>query len=243
MTSVNGTGSKSRLALIPARAGSKRLPNKNILPFDGRPMLAWTVNAALKAECFERVYVSSDSAEILAIAEENGASGLKRPDFLSDDKAGLIDVLKQFLEIFPNCSEVCLLLPNCPLRCAEDIVGALKLFERNTASGVLSVVDYGWTPPFRALQETAHGVEFLMKEWQHQKSQTYPVVKCPTGAVYWARREAVENVDSLYITGLLGYELPWHRGIDIDTSADLILARAIRHCLNTGFDFAEGRGT
>ena len=228
------------IALITARSGSKRLPFKNVLPFSGKPMLLWTLEAALDSECFDEVVVSSDDHAVLDLAYHAGAQTTLRDEHLSTDDAGLIDVLTSYLASRVDCMEICLLLPNCPLRTSADIVGAFRRFRDTGASAVLSTVDYGWTPPFRALVESDGDPKFYSEEWKTKKSQLYPRVVCPSGAIYFAKRNAVINADSLYIENLKSFNIPWHRGVDIDTKKDFVLAEGIKRLLDLGFSFDTG---
>jgi pseudaminic acid cytidylyltransferase len=229
------------LALIPARGGSKRLLRKNILPFAGKPMVAWTIEAALQSGVFERVIVTTDDDEIADIARQYSADVLMRPLAVADDKAGLIDVLHFAADHIAAWSDtICLPLGNCPLRTSQDIANSAKAFRELDCSALLSVVDYGWTPPFRALETREDGLHFMLAEWQHQKSQAYPDVVCPSGAIYWARTNLLKNSDTLYLPGIQGYLMPWERAIDIDTLEDFRLAEGLRFAMDHGYDFRGG---
>jgi len=225
-----------RYALIPARGGSKRLPRKNVLPFAGKPLLAWTVEAALNSGAFEHVTVSTDDDEIAAIATQYGAEVLRRPANVSDDKASLIDVVHHALQAWQTSAEViCMLLGNCPLRTSESIVASFEKFRATSPSALLSVVNYGWVPPFRALKETDAGLLPVFPEQLVSKSQSYPDVVCPSGALYWSTTSVLASAKGLYVEGIAGFRLPWHEGIDIDTFEDFQLAACIRHSLDNGF--------
>jgi pseudaminic acid cytidylyltransferase len=229
------------LALVPARGGSKRLPRKNILPFAGKPMIAWTIEAAKQSAVFDRVIVTTDDDEIADIARHYGAEVLMRPSHVADDKASLIDVLHFAADHVPAWPDViCLPLGNCPLRNAEDIADSARVFQERDCSALLSVVTYGWTPPFRALEVREDGLHFMMAEWMHQKSQAYPDVVCPSGAIYWARTDQLKESDTLYLSGIQGYPMPWERAIDIDTIEDFRLAEGLRFAIDHGYDFRTG---
>lgn len=229
---------KAQLALIPARGGSKRLPRKNILQFAGKPMIAWTIEAARESGIFDRVIVTTDDTEIADVALQYSAEVLMRPHSVSDDKASLIDVLHfaaEHIQAWPE--SVCLLLGNCPLRRAEDIVDSGKLFRKLDCPALLSVSKYGWTPPFRALEIQENGLSFMWAEWSRLKGQDYPEVVCPSGAVYWARTDRLKGSDTLYLPGIQGYPIAWERGIDIDTQEDFRLAEGLRYAIDRGYDF------
>jgi len=231
----------SPLALIPARGGSKRLPKKNILPFAGKPMIAWTIEAAKQSALFDRVIVTTDDSEIADIARQYEAEVLMRPSHFADDKASLIDVLRFAADQVTAWPDViCLPLGNCPLRNAEDIADSAVVFQKLDCSALLSVVTYGWTPPFRALEVREDGLHFMMAEWLHQKSQTFPSVVCPSGAIYWARTDRLRESDTLYLPGIKGYPMPWERAIDIDTMEDFRLAEGLRFAMDHGYNFRAG---
>jgi CMP-N-acetylneuraminic acid synthetase len=226
------------LALIPARGGSKRLPRKNILPFAGRPMLAWTVEAARDSAVFDRIVVSTDDSEIAAVASAEGAEVLMRPASVSDDASTLVDVVHHTVATcgFP-IARLCLLPPNCPLRNSDDIRAMEKAFAERHPPSLLSVVNYGWVRPFLAQFMSENRLTPAFEDWIRKKTQLYPEVVCPSGAVYWTTPQTLGPSNTLYVEGLEGFRIPWHRGVDIDTPEDVALAACIRHALDHGFRF------
>lgn len=229
-----------KLAIIPARGGSKRLPRKNILPFSDKPMLAWTIEAAIESDVFEQVLVSTDDEEIASIAEKSNASVLMRPEEVSNDAATLIDVIHHTLKNgYSEIKQLCLLLANCPLRDARDIRNSSKRFNERHPAALLSIVNYEWTSPFRALDYKDHRLCPVFDDWIKEKSQLYPHVVCPTGAIYWSTPNALKDQNSLYVDGLEGFPITWHHGIDIDTPEDFALAACIRHSIDNGYRFGE----
>jgi len=229
-----------RLALIPARGGSVRLARKNIADFAGRPMLAWTVQAAERTELFDDIVVSTDDDEIAAIAKSAGARVLMRGADISDSAATLIQVVHDVIARWsPEFDEFCMLLANCPLREAHDIAEAHDRYCERRPPALLSVTSFGWTPPFRALSMDGGQLKGVFADWVEKKSQEYPEVVCPSGAIYWASPAAMQEAGDLYVPGLEGFEMPWHRAVDIDTREDLELALCIRHALDHGFKFGE----
>lgn len=228
----------STCAIIPARGGSKRLPRKNVLPFGGRPMLTWTVDAALHSGEFAAVFVSTDDDEIAEVAAQAGAQVLRRPAALADDQTSLGVVLRHAVqEALGDYVSLCMLLANCPLRNGADIRASAALYRERAPAALLSVCDYLWTPPFRALSNREGSLQPLFGDWVRRKSQDYPAALCPSGALYWTSPATVEAADGLYVDGLAGFEMPWHRAIDIDTQADFELASALKLALDHGFEF------
>lgn len=109
------------LGLIPARGGSKRLPNKNIRLFHGRPLIAWTILEAKKSAYLDAVAVTTESSQIAEIAFDYGCDVIKRPILLAGDKSIVYDTIRHTIGLFPQYDAICLLQPTSPLRIAEDI--------------------------------------------------------------------------------------------------------------------------
>lgn len=228
------------IAIIPARGGSKRLPRKNIKPFAGKPMITWTIEAAKKSNVFDVILVTTDDAEIAQVAKTSGVDVLMRHEEVSNDSSTLVDVIRHAMENgYSHAERLCLLLANCPLRNASDIQESAIQFEARNPSSLLSVVNYGWTPPFRAQFIKNKRLEPVFDEWSNKKSQLYPEVVCPTGAIYWSTPDSLKNADTLYIDGIEGFHMPWHRGVDIDTLEDFELALCLHHSIEHGFKFKE----
>ena len=219
---------KRPVCVIPARGGSKRLPDKNIAPFFGHPLLAYSVAAARHAALFSRILVSTDDPRIGRIAQHYGAEYLERPAELASDTAGLVEVCVHALEharrqgLEPDA--YCQLMPNCPLRRASDVVALHELFTRERRSFQISVVPYRGVYPHWALRQRPDGTgEWIFGE-RLVPSQQLGKAVCPTGAVWWASV-------SEFLEQRTHYGRPWHvaeidadRGIDIDTREELVLA-------------------
>ena len=145
------------LCVIPARGGSKRLPRKNIANLDGKPMLAYTIEAAQKSGLFERVNVSTEDPEIAEIAQQYGACvPYTRPADLATDQATVAQVCCHMLDFFASQGQVyetvCILLPSAPLRIAQDITGTYQRFRESGADYAMAVTSYIY-PPWQALVE------------------------------------------------------------------------------------------
>ena len=143
---------KSAIAVIPARGGSKRIPRKNIKLFDGKPIIAHTVEAALQSRLFSQVVVSTDSEEIALLAEQYGAEvPFLRDARLADDvtpvSAATVDVVQRLDATEDRFAYVCQLMPNCPLRSAEDIAKSYTQLLSTDSDSQISVVRYGWQNP------------------------------------------------------------------------------------------------
>ena len=216
-----------RVCLVPARAGSQRVPRKNVASLAGRPLLAWTVEAALASGLFERVVVSTEDEAIARVAEGCGAAVLPRAAALATSTATGVDVCVDALERWQAGGErfdvLAFLLPTSPLRTAGDLRGAWQRFVERDADFLMAVTDYA-IPPFWALEERDG---YLRPFWGHEylkKSQELPRVCVDNGAVYLARVEAFLRERTFYGDRLVGYWMPRERSVDVDEPVDLALA-------------------
>lgn len=221
------------LGVIPARGGSKRLPRKNLRELGGRPMIAYTVEAALGSGVFETVIVSTDDAAIAEVARGCGAEVpfVRRPD-LANDHAHVSEVALDALQrLDPDGSRfdvVAQLLPNCPLRTADDVRASQRAFEAGSSPAQLSVTRYGWLNPWWAMRRGDDGrLSPLFPDEMSSRSQDLPLLVCPTGAVWWARADALREHRSFHMPLRTAFELPWERAIDIDDEADLRMAEVV----------------
>ena len=225
------------VAVIPARGGSKRIPHKNIRKLGGRPLLAYTVSAALDSGLFERVVVSTDDAAIAAVARASGAEVLTRAAELSDDHTPTSLVTLGVVEQLGlgDARHVAQLLPNCPLRTAEDVRSSYTQFLAGEHEAQLSVTRYGWLNPWWAFTMDAQGpAQHLTPVFEAKlkaRSQDLPTLYCPTGAVWWTTAASLRREKTFHTARRTGWELPWQRAVDIDDEddwqlAELLLTRA-----------------
>jgi CMP-N,N'-diacetyllegionaminic acid synthase len=221
------------LVIIPARGGSKRLPKKNVLPLAGKPLICWTIEAALDANLNARIMVTSDDNEILAIARRYEAQGViayQRPEELATDTASTNDVLidaihaEQVAGYEPKT--LILLQPTSPLRNADDIQEALQIYRKNGCKDtVISVckVDHpsAWvgTIDERALFE---GIKLSGK-----RSQDYSEEYRINGAVYVARTIFLLNSGTLFSERLCASVMPRLRSLDIDEELDFRICESL----------------
>src|SRR5690606_8025883 len=221
------------LAVIPARGGSKRLPRKNLLRVGGLPMVAHTIAAALGSGCFARVVVSTDDPELAAVAREHGADvPFLRDAAIADDhtpvSAAAVDALRRLAAAGETYERVALLLPNCPLRDAEDVRASYAAFRAQPFAAQVSVCRYGWLNPWWAMRRGEDGAaEPLFPEALRQRSQDLPPLYCPTGAVWWSRADALLEHGTFHQEPRSLFELAWDHAVDIDDEADLRMAEAL----------------
>ena len=210
-------------AIIPARGGSKRIPRKNIVPFKGKPLIGWTIEAALQSQCFDRVMVSTDDDEIAEVALRYGAEIPFIREQYADDHSTVSQVIHHALEkIGQQDGIVAQLLPACPLRNANDIKNALSEFKDKVF--MISVTKYGWLNPWWAHQiEDGKGTALFTKEIK-QRSQDLPDVYCPSGAIWLAQVDNFLKEKTFYGKDYCLFPLSWISAVDIDNYDDLEMA-------------------
>jgi len=222
-----------RLAVIPARGGSKRLPRKNIVDFMGRPMIAWTIQAALESGLFDRVLVSTEDDEIATISREAGAEVpfLRQAHFddYSTISEATITALKQAETHWAERYDIIVqLMANCPLRTAEDVRNALHHFEEGGHNFQISVFKYGWMNPWWAMYMNRDGTPApLFPEALDARSQDLDTLYCPTGAIWIAARDSLLQAGTFHAPSRTLWPMPWERAVDIDDTDDLRMAKAV----------------
>ena len=221
------------IAVIPARGGSRRIPDKNVKLFGGEPLIVYTIRAALTAELFARVVVSTDSKNIASIASAAGADvPFLRSATLADDYTPVSQVTTDAIQQLgysshPN-TPVCQLMPNCPLRDHCDIRNSYAQFLRTRTSSQLSVVRFAWQNPWWAMtMGERFRLEPVFPEALSERSQDLPTLLTPTGAVWWARAGALTSSGTYYMPGASGWEISWSHGIDIDSPEEWSVAEAL----------------
>lgn len=221
------------IAIIPARGGSKRIPKKNIVDFMGKPMIAWTIEAALNVASISKVLVSTDSEEIAAVAREYGAEVPFMRDACADDHSPVSDAtalcLVQAEEYYDEkFDDVVQLMPNCPLRGAQQISDALDNYHRKSAIAQLSCVDFGWTNPWWALSlDNEYRPTPLFPKALVSRSQDLAKLYSPTGAIWIAKAQLLKEFRNFYMEGHIFFPMDWIAGADIDEPADLLTAKAL----------------
>lgn len=225
-----------KLAVIPARGGSKRIPRKNIKPFCGKPMIAWSIEAALDCDCFDKVMVSTDDPEIADIAGECGALvPFVRPAALSDDHTGTTAVIKHAIEWFAALGQmpdqVCCLYATAPFVSAEDLRTGLKVLTESGADYAFSVTSYAF-PIQRALRiTTAQRIEMFNPEHFNTRSQDLEEAYHDAGQFYWGQASAWLHGKVVFGSASVPVLLPRHRVQDIDTHEDWLTAEYLFHAL------------
>ncbi|HEG43165.1 MAG TPA: acylneuraminate cytidylyltransferase family protein [Phycisphaerales bacterium] len=211
------------VCLIPARGGSKRIPRKNILPLAGKPLIAYTIEAAVNSGVFDDVVISSDNDEILAIGESFGAIGDRRPVELSGDKIRFVQVIEEYLlrnENEGKYQNVAGLLPTCPFRTVEDLRNAFELFnEQNEDECVISVTEYDFpTQLALAFEHDSQRLHMLEHDSYNRTTRSQDISKTyhPNGAIYLSTVEGFLREKTFFTYPLIGYVMTAEHSFDID---------------------------
>jgi CMP-N-acetylneuraminic acid synthetase len=210
------------LAVITARGGSKGLPRKNVLRLAGRPLIAWTVAAAIAARSVGRIVVSTDDSEIAEAARAAGAeTPFLRPAELATDTAGTIDVLRHAVGECPGFDHVLLLQPTSPLRTAEDIDAAFLRLQESGAPSCVSVCEVHESPWLMYRHDADGRLRRLLPEpATGLRRQDLPSIYRLNGAIYLARTDWFIASGRLLSPDTVGFVMPTERSVDIDTLAD-----------------------
>lgn len=214
-----------KIAVIPARGGSKRIPRKNIKLFCGKPMIVWSIEAALESGCFDRVIVSTDDEEIASVANSAGAEvPFMRPAELSDDHCGLTSVVAHAVRVVgqggPELLAVCCILPTAPFLAKDDLRRGLEALETGHWDFVLAATGFP-SPIFRSfrLLDTG-GLAMYFPEHFGTRSQDLPEAMHDAGQFCWGRPQAWMNETRVFDADSTMVEIPRWRVQDIDTADD-----------------------
>jgi len=219
------------IAIIPARGGSKRIPDKNILPLHGKPMIAYTIAAALNANCIDEVIVSTDSQKIADISLNFGATVPFLRESHYDDHSTVseatVATLSQLIKQGYEPTTVVQLMANCPNRTANDIDDAFQKFSDSKTSFQISCFRYGWMNPWWAhtMMDNGKADPLFDRETRMMRSQDQPELYCPTGAIWIADFQKLMQEKSFYGPEYSFHELAWASAIDIDDLDDLKMAK------------------
>lgn len=219
------------LGIIPARGQSKRLKNKNILDLNGKPLIAYTINAALKSIHLDRVVVSSENSKILKISNSFGADILKRPRNISKDTSTTFDVIKHTISNIKGFNFVVVLQPTSPLRDEKHIDKAIKFLEEKKADAVISVCNVDHSPLWsNTLPNNKSMKGFLNNEVINKRSQDLEKYYRLNGAIYICKINKLLEEKSLFLKdNIYAFKMPQEKSIDIDTKLEFIIAK---HLLN-----------
>jgi len=224
------------ICVIPARGGSKRIPRKNIKEFNGKPIIAYSIEAALKSNCFDQVIVSTDDDEIAEVAKKYGAQvPFLRPDELSDDYTGTIPVIKHAIEWMDDnknsVENVCCLYATAPFIQPQTISQAYQQLNNLKADYCFSVTSFVF-PIQRAIKIVEKNkVSMFYPEHFNTRSQDLEEAYHDAGQFYWGKAQAFKDELPIFTEVATPYILPRYLVQDIDTPEDWIRAEAMYRAL------------
>ena len=225
------------IAIIPARSGSKRIKNKNLKEFYGKPIIAWSIEEAINSKCFDEIIVSTDSPWIAEVAKEYGAKVpfLRAPD-LSDDHTGLLDVIKdaidQLTKLGYNFENVCCMLATAPFIKSNYINEGLKRITKNNQIFVLSATTFKYPVQRSFTIDGKKGMQMLFEENYHTRTQDLSEVWHDAAQFYWGSKETWKNANKIFLNSSEIVKIPNIVVQDIDTDEDWKNAELVYKILN-----------
>lgn len=222
------------ISIIPARSGSKRIPGKNLRPLAGKPLIAWSIASSRKCPLIDRHCVSTESADIAAIASEWEAEVVMRPAELATDQAGTIDVCKHLVGQLEaqglDIGTVVLLQPTSPFRQAAVIAEAIRAVQADKGDMALAVTQVKAGPDWMLEIQNGHLQFPFRNDFQHIRSQEQPTYYRPNGSLYVFQRDLLMQAER-YAWGerVIPVTLKAPYNLDIDYENDFRIAEAIAH--------------
>ncbi|MCR5265680.1 MAG: acylneuraminate cytidylyltransferase family protein [Cyanobacteria bacterium RUI128] len=220
------------IAIIPARSGSSRIKNKNIYPFMGKPLMAWTIEAAQKSGLFDRIIVSTDSEEYAKIAVEYGAEAPflrnKYADNASSCSMVALYAAKQAENYYKEVyDKITILQATCPLRDENDIINADDVYKKSGTKVLITATKYTMNPWWGATVDDENKPTFVLYSPAQCSSQSKPPMYCPNGAVVIIDKEYLKKNESIYTDELRFSEMDWKNSVDIDNYDDIEMAEVL----------------
>jgi pseudaminic acid cytidylyltransferase len=219
------------IAVIPARGGSKRIPRKNIKNFHGKPIIAYSIEAAINSGCFDKVVVSTDDLEIAEIAKKNGAVvPYIRPSNISDDYTGTNAVVSHAIQWFCEQGETveyaCCIYATAPFLSPKYILEGFKNIQKGEINFSFSVTTFAF-PVQRSLRIKDNCVEPIWSDFILKRSQDLEEAYHDAGQFYWGTSKAFINKYEMFSFGSLPVVIPRYLTQDIDTLEDWEFAEVI----------------
>jgi pseudaminic acid cytidylyltransferase len=216
------------ICIIPARKGSKRIKNKNIINFFNRPIISYPIEEAIKSKVFTEVYVSTDCSKIKKISRSYGAKVLNlRKKKLSNDGASTKSVIKDFIykNNFTKKKYFCCIYPTCVLIESSVIKHAYKKFKREKSDMLITLCEFPNSPDRSFIIKNKRYATLLQKKSEHKRSQQLPKKYFDTGSFYFFKTSSFLKSNNLFPLKLSYYMLNQLNSQDINTKEDLQLAK------------------
>lgn len=234
------------IAIIPARGGSKRIPLKNIKDFLGKPIIAYSVDVALKSKLFDEVMVSTDNEEIAETAQKYGAKvPFMRSNQNSNDFSGTIDVLEEVINCYNEkgikFDNLCCIYPTAPFITPERLTKAFFLLREKDLDSVFPVVPFSY-PPLRGLKINNERVQMVWPEYLNYRSQDLEMIYHDSGQFYMARTERIMSKKTLWTDNSGVIILSEMESQDIDNNTDWKLAE-MKYSIINHLNFSNDKST
>lgn len=215
-------------SIITARGGSKGIPRKNIKILNGKPVVAYSIEASISTDLIKNTYVTTEDEEISEISKQYGAEIIKRPQKLAEDTSSSVDVVLHSLEYLENNGKLpdffVLLQPTSPLRITEDIENAIDLFIENECDALISVCEIDHSSMLSLSLKNEFLVPNCDEEFLTKRRQDLPTYYSPNGAIYITTPESLRKNKTFIPEKTIPYVMPKERSVDLDTPFDLKLA-------------------
>ncbi len=225
---------KKILAIIPARAGSKRLPGKNVKKLVGKPLIQWTIEAVQACQFVDTIVISTDDPKVIDISEKLGVKiPFIRPESLAQDSSSSIDVIFHAISHFEQLGDkydfILLLQPTSPLRTSRHILEAISLMNDKNADGIISVCEAEHSPLWmNTLDDTFDMSSFLKDEVKNKRSQDLKQYYRLNGAIYLININRLKNEKTMLLKdNIYAYEMDRMSSVDIDEQIDFYVAEAV----------------
>ena len=220
---------KTFLAIIPARGGSKRLPRKNVLDLNGKPLIAYSIEAGLDSSYIDKVVVTSDDDEVLTISKKYGAVTINRPDELASDTSTTFDAIKHTVDNCEKYDYIVLLQPTSPLRDGDHIDKAIELLESKNADAIVSVCKMDHSPLWsNTLDDSLSMKGFLKNEVLNTRSQDLAEYYRLNGAIYICNVQKFLEEDCVFLKeNIFAFEMSQEKSVDIDTALDFKVSKIL----------------
>ncbi len=222
------------VAIIPARGGSKRLPRKNVLEFHGKPIVAYTIDAALASGLFKKIVVSTEDAGIAEVAAKFHAEVAMRKPELATDMATVAQVCEDWLlaerATGRHYDVLCCLYATAPLRSAEDIGDTMSLLERGKCHFAIAATRYSHYPHQALMRDADGSLVPRWPEWSGKRKEDVGELLAGNGSTYAVFVEDFLRDKDFYGPGMRAHVMPFARSVDIDTAEDFELAWCLAQC-------------
>lgn len=220
---------KTFLAVIPARAGSKRLVGKNTRMICGKPLIEWTIGSAKKSKYIDKIVVTSDDINALTIADSMSVQRILRPGYLATDVSDTFDVIAHVIEeLDTNYDFIILLQPTSPLRTAEHIDSAMEFLFSKNAKAIVSISEMDHSPQWANILPPDGSMDgFINESVKGKRSQELEPFFRINGAIYISDLKFYLKHRSFIFDSCYGFKMPTEDSIDIDTISDFVCAEAL----------------